>query len=253
MPRLAARAGLDVVGIHGLELDCIVGIRPHERLREQRVQIEIGLGLDTRQAAKEGRIGLTVDYDHVSEQLLQMLQFRRYHLIEAAAEELTAMLLAVHPVLQELTLRIQKPGALEGRAMAASVEVFRRREDFDCLDGSEHQRLDSECVVLHTRDTKLSLISMVEAEHLTLPGQRSRAIAWPLNGCVQREQLTRRDGEKSGSEELRPGEFLAAGHQEQCILRNVGTEPVTLFVCALTEDATASTFAEAACALNPRT
>lgn len=124
---------MDVVGIRELELKCIVGIRPYERELEQRVLLDLELGIDTRPAGRSGRIALTVDYDHVANAISAMLRFRRYRLMESAAEELCAMLFATHAHLEHVSLKLEKPGALTGRAQGASVKVLRTRSDFPQL------------------------------------------------------------------------------------------------------------------------
>src|SRR5678816_1049027 len=121
---------MDLIRIRGLEIDCIVGVRPLEREREQRVHIDLALGMDLSPAGRTGRIALTCDYDEIAEEVIALLRFRRYHLIEMATEEITAMLLGVHPALEMVDIRLDKPAALDGRARAASVEVTRTRTDF---------------------------------------------------------------------------------------------------------------------------
>ena len=96
---------MDVIRIHRLELDCIVGIRPQEREHQQRVRLDLGLHTDVSQAGRQGRISLTVDYDLVAYEVAALLSFRRYHLVEMAAEEVSAMLLGVHPSVQHRKAR----------------------------------------------------------------------------------------------------------------------------------------------------
>ena len=78
--------GMDEIRIHQLELDCIVGIRPDERERAQRVRLDLSLLTDVRKAGRTGRIALSVDYSEVTAELVAMLRFRRYHLIEMDVE-----------------------------------------------------------------------------------------------------------------------------------------------------------------------
>jgi FolB domain-containing protein len=155
---------MDLVRIKGLELDCIVGVRPHEREREQRVHIDLALGLDLRPAGQSGRIGLTCDYDRVAEEIIAMLRFRRYHLIEMATEELAAMLMGLHDGVKTVEIHLDKPAALDGRARAASVEVHRQRSDFPtrrARRGSHELE-----VLLETREAGLYLVRLGPREPL---------------------------------------------------------------------------------------
>jgi dihydroneopterin aldolase len=127
------QAPTDTISIHGLEVDCIVGLRPEERVSVQRLCVDIALGLDTREAGRTGRIGATLDYNRIARDVVALLEFRRYRLVEVAAEELSLALLSSHPAAEWVKLRLEKPGALAGRARAASVEVTRTRADLGAV------------------------------------------------------------------------------------------------------------------------
>jgi len=121
---------MDFIHIDGLLLDCIVGVRPFERRRPQPVRLDLGLGLSLSEAGRTGRIGHTCDYDRVADEVRTLLRFRAYRLLEVAAEELSAMLFAAHPALEQIRIRLDKPTALHGRAQSAGVEVTRHRGEF---------------------------------------------------------------------------------------------------------------------------
>ncbi|MCC6216686.1 MAG: dihydroneopterin aldolase [Polyangiaceae bacterium] len=120
---------MDRVRIEGLELACVVGVHPAERRVEQRVVLDLELELDTRPAARSGRIALTADYDVVARQAEALLRFRRYVLVETACDELAAVLLAAHAPLARVGVTLHKPSALPGRARAASVVTWRSRAE----------------------------------------------------------------------------------------------------------------------------
>jgi 7,8-dihydroneopterin aldolase/epimerase/oxygenase len=149
---------MDVIRIDRLELDCIVGIRPDERHREQRLRVDLAFHVDLRRAGREGRIAQTCDYDAAASETMAMLQFRRYRLMEMAAEELAAMLLGTHPVVEQVGIRLEKPGALAGRARSASVEVSRQREDFPTRD--VQLAFGSSIGLLDTREAELCLLRL---------------------------------------------------------------------------------------------
>jgi FolB domain-containing protein len=155
---------MDVIRIHRLELDCIVGIRPSERNHQQRVRLDLGLHADVSEAGRTGRISLTADYDQVAHEVAALLSFRRYHLIEMAAEEVSAMLLGIHAGVQRVDVRIEKPGALAGRARAASVEVRRTRRDFP--RNVEQAPYGAHELLLETREARLELLRIEAFEHV---------------------------------------------------------------------------------------
>lgn len=130
---------MDLIHVKGLELRCIVGIRSYERRREQPLRVDVSLGLDLSTAGRSGRIGDSVDYATVADQVTALLRFREYRLLEVAAEEATAFLFAAHPALRQVQLRLDKPEALAGRARSAAVEMTRSRGAFgSCEDDTSY-------------------------------------------------------------------------------------------------------------------
>jgi len=213
---------MDLIKIRGLEIDCIVGVRPLEREREQRVHIDLALGMDLSKAGRTGRIALTCDYDQIAEEVLAMLRFRRYHLIEMATEELTAMLLGVHPALERVDIRLDKPAALDGRARAASVEITRTRAAFP--PSRKTVSFGSVEVILETREAGLYLFSIDPGRALapTRDGA-TRVLEWLVSGDLSHERnaVPRHAPSTAGGDDASPG-----GAYE-----NGGDEPAVLFRC----------------------
>jgi FolB domain-containing protein len=171
----------DRLHLQGLELDCIVGVRPPERKRPQRIRLDVTLGLDLSGAGRSGRISQTIDYGLVAEELQTLLRFRAYRLIEMATEELSAMLFATHPALEELEIRLEKPEALRGRATAAGgVTSSRTRASFPLtrtlFPGGHVDR------VLETHEATLDLVTLEpNAKYALSPGRR---VAWLTHGSL---------------------------------------------------------------------
>lgn len=212
---------MDIVRISSLELDCIVGIRAYERDREQRVRLDLALGVDARRAGRSGRISQTVDYDMVAEHLIAMLRFRRYQLIEMAAEELCAMLLLTEPELMQVQLCIEKPGALEGRARSACVEVVRRLADFE--PEQRAHAWGSERLMLRTRDAESSVIRLAPGQTGAPPYDAStRCLTWLLQGEARLEDRP-----------LQPGVPLMRERGGLPQVTNPSSRDCTLFVCVV--------------------
>lgn len=172
---------MDLIRIRGLEIDCIVGVRPLEREREQRVHIELALGLDLSKAGRTGRIGLTCDYDEIATEVIAMLRFRHYHLIEMATEEVSAMLIATHPALELVEIRLDKPKALDGRARAASVEIQRNRAAFPTsVTPTDFGATE---LYLRTRDAELFLLRIAPGRAMPAdPNAGTRTLEWVVSG-----------------------------------------------------------------------
>ncbi len=172
---------MDFIHIEALELDCIVGVRPWERRRPQRILLDLALGIDSSRAGRSGRIGLTCDYDQVADEVQALLRFREYQLIEVATEELAATLFGVHPALCRVSLRLTKPAALPGRARGAALSVQR--------DRAEGERRvvplpfgDLE-VLVETYEAGLYLLHVEPGRALELePVAGARECAWIVSG-----------------------------------------------------------------------
>ncbi len=170
----------DRILIDALEVECIVGIRPAERVRKQHIRVHLDLGLDLSRPGKSGRIAHTVDYSRVATEITNLLQFRAYKLIEVATEELAASLLALHPALERVTLRVEKPEALRGRARLAAVEITRTREAF----GPKRVTTPfGELEVIHeSEEARLALAHIAAGRVLTQGDENTRRLEWLVHG-----------------------------------------------------------------------
>jgi FolB domain-containing protein len=179
---------MDLIRIKGLEIDCIVGLRPQEREREQRIHIDLALGLDLAPAGRAGRIGMTCDYDRIAEEIIWLLRFRHYHLIEMATEEVCAMLLGLHAPAEFIEIHLDKPAALDGRARAASVEVRRDRRSFPVT--SMAHPAGSLDTLLETREAGLYRLSVAPGREL--PGATARGereLEWLVSGQLRQDRI----------------------------------------------------------------
>ena len=117
---------IGTTGLHGLRVECIVGIYPHEREARQSVIMDIDLDYDFAAAAASDAIGDALDYDAVAGAVIELVQNRKFQLIETMAEETTAMMLARFPQVARVRLEIRKPAAVPVAA-CSFVRVERAR------------------------------------------------------------------------------------------------------------------------------
>lgn len=181
----------DVIRIRDLTVECTIGINPDERDRVQPLVVQVELAMDLAVAGRSAAIADTCNYDRVADEVAALLRFRRYRLLESAAEELAAMLLAVHPGLVSVRLRLDKPEALRGRAAAASVQVRRRPLDFPRQH--DPSRFGTVEVVLETAEAKLYLLHIGSGGTITAHhglrahrDPRARGIEWHVRGELLR-------------------------------------------------------------------
>ena len=208
---------MDRILIEALEIECIVGVRPLERRRKQVVRLDLALSLDLSGAGKTGRITDTVDYARIADEVGGLLRFREYQLIEVATEELAAMLFGVHPMLQALRIRLEKPEALRGRARSASVEVQRSRAQFP-VEVSLHRCGEHE-LLLSTHEARLEIFRLAPQASWESTAGSGRYLEWSVAG-----ELTR-DGSPLDRD---PRERVSNVGASYC---NRGLSPAALFRC----------------------
>lgn len=209
----------DTIEVRGLALECVVGVRPEERDRDQPVRLDLQLGLDLSRAGQTGRITETCDYDRVTDEVIALLRFRRYRLIEAAVEEIAAMLLGVHPPLEQVRVRLEKPEALQGRASTAAVTILRRRENYPLRhESTDFGRVD---VLLETRDAGLYLLHVDPGLEIPRHHHRvMRELEWLVEGELHQ------DGRA-----VAPVQPVTWNHGEVHSYQNRGATTATLFCC----------------------
>lgn len=118
-------AGAEPLRIHirGLAASAIIGIRPEERARTQRVVIDLTLDVVSR-AGRTDRIADAVDYKRLKDAVLSRVRNSRFQLIEALASNVADLCLRHHQV-RAVEVTVDKPGALTS---ARSVAVSLRRQ-----------------------------------------------------------------------------------------------------------------------------
>ncbi len=112
----------DTVGLTAMQLECIVGIHPHERTAPQPLHIELEMHFDRKPNAFGKTLADSVDYSVVAGEVAFALEVGKFRLLETAAEALCHLLLAPAPPDRParrpnaVSIRIQKPLALDGLA-----------------------------------------------------------------------------------------------------------------------------------------
>ena len=207
---------MDSIEIRGLSCRCIIGIRARERRVQQRVQLDLELGVDLERAGKSGRIAHTVDYSRASTEIIALLRFRRYSLLEMAAEECCGWLFAAYATVQSVSLRIAKPQALAGQAQSGGVRITRARPPETTRKSAPFGFIDEQ---LATSEATLSLLSVDPGMRVAIGdlGLES-ALALPLTGLLEsarpllaHEPIELRAGSEIGNRDSVPGQLVLCG------------------------------------------
>ena len=105
--------------LNGIDVDCIIGERPDERTRLQRLQVDVLLSIGDR-ASETDELSDTVDYAALTERIRAALVAAKCRMIERAAKVVCDLCLA-DPKVSAAKVRVVKSGAIPHLESAAAV------------------------------------------------------------------------------------------------------------------------------------
>ncbi len=105
--------------IEDLAVDTVIGLCEWEKHTEQRLFFDIDMQVDISDAARGDNLEASVDYACVAQQVNDFTQAQQCLLLETLIERLLQYLLDQHPAIQDLTITIRKPLAIQAAHCAA--------------------------------------------------------------------------------------------------------------------------------------
>lgn len=106
------------------------GVLPEETKLGQRFLVDVELGLSLRAAGQTDNLEETVNYALVYEKAKHIVEGPPRRLIETLAESIAAAVLHEFTMVEEVRVRVMKPGApIPGLFQQVSVEVLRTKSD----------------------------------------------------------------------------------------------------------------------------
>ena len=124
--KTSQRRSIDIVYVHDLRIETVIGVYDWERQVRQTVVIDIDMMADVAAAAKTDRIDDALNYKAVAKRVVAFVSASNFHLVETLAEHTAALVMAEFKV-PWLRLRINKEGAVRG-AKDVGVLIERRIE-----------------------------------------------------------------------------------------------------------------------------
>jgi len=104
---------LDIIYIHELEIETVIGIYDWERKQKQTVSIDLEMATDIRSSAEIDSIERALDYKAIAKRLIDFVEGSEFFLVETLAEQIAHLVLSEFDV-PWLKLRLGKPGAARG-------------------------------------------------------------------------------------------------------------------------------------------
>lgn len=116
----------DTLFINDLTLPCTIGVFEHEQQTKQTIIINLALSVNTPTAGQTDDIKDAVNYYHLYQEIISLVETSHYHLLESLAGALAKKCLADKHITQ-VKIRIDKLKALP-RAKSAAIEITRTNE-----------------------------------------------------------------------------------------------------------------------------
>ena len=104
---------MDIIYIHELEIETVIGIYDWERKQKQIVSIDLEMATDIRSSAEIDSIERALDYKAIAKRLIDFVEGSEFFLVETLAEQIAHFVLSEFDV-PWLKLRLGKPGAVRG-------------------------------------------------------------------------------------------------------------------------------------------
>lgn len=113
---------MDIIFLHGLKVECVIGVWEWERRIKQKIEIDLDMAADIRSAAATDQLEDTVNYKAIAKRVISHVENSNYQLVEALAESVANILVAEFKV-PWCRVRINKGGAVRGaRAVGVVIE-----------------------------------------------------------------------------------------------------------------------------------
>jgi FolB domain-containing protein len=113
------------ISIPNLKAKTILGVYDWEKEQKREVVINLTVVVDASDAMESDAIEDTLDYHILSQEIVEFLDANSFSLLEALAKALIDLVLA-HAIVEEVSLEIQKAGAIE-HAPYVSVSANKKR------------------------------------------------------------------------------------------------------------------------------
>ena len=102
---------MDIIYLHGLKVDCVIGVWEWERKITQSITIDLDMGFDIATAAKSDDLQDTLSYKQVAKRVESFVMESKFALVEKLADEIAAILLAEF-ALKWCRVKVNKFGAV---------------------------------------------------------------------------------------------------------------------------------------------
>ena len=116
---------MDIIYLHGLKVNCVIGVWEWERQIRQTITLDLDMGFDISRAAASDDLQDTLSYKDVAKRVTEFVSESEFALVEKLAEQV-ATILRDEFAIQWCRVRVNKFGAVNG---AGDVGIVIERGD----------------------------------------------------------------------------------------------------------------------------
>ena len=102
---------MDIIYLHDLKVDCVIGVFEWERRIKQTLYIDLDMAADIKRAAASDRIEDALDYKAVAKRVTGFAGDSQFQLVETLAEKIAGIVLGEFK-LAWVRVRVNKKGAV---------------------------------------------------------------------------------------------------------------------------------------------
>lgn len=121
----------DRILVRNLKAKTIIGVHDWEKKKPRDIVINLSLGFNISRASQTDALIHTVDYDHLSNRLIQFVGDKNFDLIESLIEACARLILTEYNV-NDVFIVIDKPKAISV-ADSVAVQIFRDKKRYESI------------------------------------------------------------------------------------------------------------------------
>lgn len=114
---------MDTVFIQGLSVETVIGVYDWEKQIKQQLVYDIELETSIAKAAETDELQYTLDYEAISNRVIEHTQKSRVELLETLIEQIAQLILGEFQV-SHVTITLHKPGAVKA-AHSVGIRISR--------------------------------------------------------------------------------------------------------------------------------
>ena len=118
---------MDIIFLHNLKVDTVIGIFDWERKIRQSVVIDLDMASDIRKAAASDHIDDTLNYKSVAKRIISFVEEAEFQLVETLTERIAEIIMNEFDV-PWVRVRLNKQGAVRG-AQDVGIIIERGKKD----------------------------------------------------------------------------------------------------------------------------